>query len=183
MTHDGLDLHDKETLIRLVLAQVETIAALTKQCETLLARVGELEAKLACPPRRRIRRQQRPRAMASASRMPVRIDGCTRIRHQVVTSRRTPASIAAPMFATPAARLRSLRPYRNSSDQARRDAGDALWRRLPVLRQEVQGSATSGYAQGLAVRGKSAGPRHLSALHAGDRFRANGDVVVRHSRA
>ena len=43
MTREGLDSLDKETLIRLVLAQAETIAALTKQCETLLARVAELE--------------------------------------------------------------------------------------------------------------------------------------------
>jgi transposase len=51
MTHEGLDSLDKETLIRLVLAQAETIAALTKQCEMLLACVGELEAKLSLPPR------------------------------------------------------------------------------------------------------------------------------------
>ena len=46
MTREGLDSLDKETLICLVLTQAETIAALTKQCETLLARVAELEAKL-----------------------------------------------------------------------------------------------------------------------------------------
>src|SRR5208283_681377 len=51
MTREGLDSLDRETLIRLVLAQAETIAALTKQCETLLARVAELEAKLGLPPK------------------------------------------------------------------------------------------------------------------------------------
>ncbi|MBM3624737.1 MAG: IS66 family transposase [Alphaproteobacteria bacterium] len=51
MTREALDSLDKETLIRLVLAQAETIAALTKQCETLLARVAELEAKLGLPPK------------------------------------------------------------------------------------------------------------------------------------
>jgi hypothetical protein len=51
MAHEGLDSLDKETLICLVLTQAETIAALTKQCETLLARVAELEAKLGLPPR------------------------------------------------------------------------------------------------------------------------------------
>src|SRR5208283_2145332 len=86
-------------------------------------------------------------------------------------------------FATIAVRLRSLRSYRNSSDQAPRDASDALWRGLPVLRQEVQSGGAGGYAQGLAVRGESARPRHLFALHAGDRLRAIGDVVVRYSRA
>ena len=49
---------DKETLIRLVLAQAETIAAqaatiaaLTRQVEILTARVAELEARLGLPPR------------------------------------------------------------------------------------------------------------------------------------
>jgi len=51
MTHEGLDSLDKETLIRLILTQAETIAALTRQCETLLARVAELEAKLGLPPK------------------------------------------------------------------------------------------------------------------------------------
>jgi transposase len=51
MTREGLDSLDRETLIRLVLAQAETIVMLTKQCETLLARVTELEAKLGLPPK------------------------------------------------------------------------------------------------------------------------------------
>jgi transposase len=51
MTREGLDSLDKETLIRVVLAQAETIAALTKQCEALSARVAELEAKLGLPPK------------------------------------------------------------------------------------------------------------------------------------
>jgi transposase len=51
MTREGLESLDRETLIRLVLAQAETIAALTKQCERLLSRVAELEAKLGLPPK------------------------------------------------------------------------------------------------------------------------------------
>src|ERR1019366_1273586 len=51
MTREGLDSLDRETLIRLVLAQAETIVTLTKQCETLLTRVAELEAKLGLPPK------------------------------------------------------------------------------------------------------------------------------------
>jgi transposase len=51
MTREGLDSLDTGTLIRPVLAQAEAIAALTKQCETLLARVAELEAKLGLPPK------------------------------------------------------------------------------------------------------------------------------------
>ena len=43
MTREALDSLDKETLIRLVLAQVEAIAALTRECEALRARVAELE--------------------------------------------------------------------------------------------------------------------------------------------
>jgi hypothetical protein len=49
MTGEALDSLGKETLIRLVLARAETIAALTKQCEKLLACVAELEAKLGLP--------------------------------------------------------------------------------------------------------------------------------------
>jgi transposase len=49
MTREGLDSLDKETLIRLVLAQVEAIASLTRECEALRARVAELEAKLGLP--------------------------------------------------------------------------------------------------------------------------------------
>jgi transposase len=51
MTREGLDSLDRETLIRLILAQAETIVTLTKQCETLLARVVELEVKLGLPPK------------------------------------------------------------------------------------------------------------------------------------
>jgi transposase len=41
----------KETLIRLVLAQADTIGALTGQIEALAAQVAELEAKLGLPPK------------------------------------------------------------------------------------------------------------------------------------
>jgi transposase len=51
MTREGLDSLDREALFRLILAQAETIAALTQQCEALLARVAELEAKLGLPPK------------------------------------------------------------------------------------------------------------------------------------
>ena len=42
---------DRETLIRLVLSQAETIAALTRQVGKLTARVAELEARLGAPPK------------------------------------------------------------------------------------------------------------------------------------
>jgi transposase len=51
MNRDALDSLDKEALIRLVLAQAETIAALTGRVERLTARVAELEAKLGLPPK------------------------------------------------------------------------------------------------------------------------------------
>lgn len=51
MAHEALDSLDKETLIRLVLAQVEAIASLTRECEALRARVADLEAKLGLPPK------------------------------------------------------------------------------------------------------------------------------------
>ena len=51
MNREVLDSLDKESLIRLVLAQAETIAALTRQVEILTARVADLEAKLDLPPK------------------------------------------------------------------------------------------------------------------------------------
>lgn len=51
MNREAVDSLDKETLIRLVLSQAETIAALTRQVEILTVRVAELEAKLGLPPK------------------------------------------------------------------------------------------------------------------------------------
>ena len=51
MNREAVDSLDKETLIRLVLSQAETIAALTVQVEMLTARVAELEAKQGLPPK------------------------------------------------------------------------------------------------------------------------------------
>ena len=51
MNREALKSLDKETLIRLVLVQAQTISALTRQIEFLTARVGELEAKLGLPPK------------------------------------------------------------------------------------------------------------------------------------
>jgi transposase len=51
MNREALEALDKESLIRLVLAQAEMIAALTRQVEVLRARVAELEAKLGLPPK------------------------------------------------------------------------------------------------------------------------------------
>ena len=58
MNREALEALDKESLIRLVLARAETIAALTRQVEVLTAanaaltaRVAELEAKLGLPPK------------------------------------------------------------------------------------------------------------------------------------
>jgi transposase len=51
MNRGALESLDKETLIRLVLMQAQTISALTRQIEFLTARVSELEAKLGLPPK------------------------------------------------------------------------------------------------------------------------------------
>lgn len=55
MNREALEALDKESLIRLVLAQAEAhervVAGLTKQIEALTARVTELEAKLGLPPK------------------------------------------------------------------------------------------------------------------------------------
>ena len=51
MNREAVESLDKETLIRLVLSQAETIAALTRQVEMLTRRVAELEAKLGLPPK------------------------------------------------------------------------------------------------------------------------------------
>jgi transposase len=66
MTREGLDSLDKKTLTRLVLARAETIAAVTKQCETLLARAAELERKLGLPPKTPDNSSTPPRALAKA---------------------------------------------------------------------------------------------------------------------
>ena len=51
MEREAVESLDKETLIRVVLSQAETIAALTRQVEMLTARVAELEARLGLPPK------------------------------------------------------------------------------------------------------------------------------------
>lgn len=51
MNRESLGSLDKENLIRLVLTQAQSIAALTRQVEVLTARVAELEAKLGLPPK------------------------------------------------------------------------------------------------------------------------------------
>lgn len=51
MNREAVESLDKETLIRLVLSQAGTIAALTRQVEMLTTRVAELEAKLGLPPK------------------------------------------------------------------------------------------------------------------------------------
>jgi transposase len=51
MNREALESVDRETLIQLVLAQAEAIAALTRQVGSLTARVAELEAKLGLPPK------------------------------------------------------------------------------------------------------------------------------------
>ena len=50
MNREALLSLDKETPVRLVLAQAESIAVLTRQVEVLTARVAELEAKPGLPP-------------------------------------------------------------------------------------------------------------------------------------
>jgi len=49
MDRKAVESLDRETLIRLVLSQAETIAALTRQVEMLTVRVAELEARLGVP--------------------------------------------------------------------------------------------------------------------------------------
>jgi len=51
MDRKAVESLDRETLIRLVVSQAETITALTRQVEVLTARVAELEAKLDLPPK------------------------------------------------------------------------------------------------------------------------------------
>src|SRR5271157_3636806 len=51
MDRETLDSLDKETLIRLILSQVEAIERLTREVEALRADNGELRAKLNLPPK------------------------------------------------------------------------------------------------------------------------------------
>src|SRR5271165_6181555 len=83
--------------------------------------------------------------------------------------------------------LRELRPRRNPRDRARRDAGDAARRRLPVLRQALQGGAAARPGTGIAVRTEPARVRDVSALGPGHpagavERRAERPVRPRHQR-
>lgn len=51
MDRAALDSLDKETLVRLIMAQAEALAALRLECEGLRARIADLEAKLTLPPK------------------------------------------------------------------------------------------------------------------------------------
>ena len=129
---EELDSLDKETLIRLVLTQAETIAALIKQCETPLARVAELEAKLDLPPKTsdnsstpaeqgtktfgdniKAKSDGKRKSHAGAHRRPQPNPTSSRYFRDACLP-----ALRHRFFVTPATRLRSLRPYRNSSDQA-----------------------------------------------------------------
>ena len=88
INREALKALDKEPLIRLVLAQAEMIAALTKQVDALTARVTEFEAKLRLPLETPDNSSQRPskeqKPSAPAGRTPgsaqARIGRCTPIR-------------------------------------------------------------------------------------------------------
>ncbi len=51
MNRESLESLDRETLIQIILAQAETIAALTRQVGILSAEVAELKARLGLPPK------------------------------------------------------------------------------------------------------------------------------------
>ncbi len=94
MAREALDSLDKETLIRLVLAQVEAIASLTRECEALRARVAELEAKLGLPPKTPDNsstppsKGQKPSAAAAAKPKTKAHPGAHRPLHPNPTTRR-----------------------------------------------------------------------------------------------
>ena len=105
MNRDDLDSLDKEALIRLVLAQTDTIAALTRQVEMLTARLSRLETdnaslraenvalreELKLPPKTPDNSSKRShlairlrsgKARGGARRIPGRIVPCIRIRQK-----------------------------------------------------------------------------------------------------
>lgn len=114
MDREGLESLDKESLIRLVLAQAELIVSLTKQVEALTAanaaltaRVVELEAKLGLPPKtpdnssvplRRARSLRSPRRRAPRAKLiRARIGRCIPTRPVVSIAAPSAAGIAASM--------------------------------------------------------------------------------------
>jgi hypothetical protein len=93
MNRAALESLDKETLVTLVLAQAESIVALTRQVGILTARVAEFEARLGFyRRRRRTIPARRPRSRPSlragrparngASRIRARTSRCIPIRHR-----------------------------------------------------------------------------------------------------
>src|SRR5271157_1812361 len=66
-------------------------------------------------------------------------------------------------FGRPTKSLRDLRPDRNPRNPARRDARDLAGRRLPVLRQTLQGPSTRRLGAGIAIWAEPSRLRDLSA--------------------
>jgi transposase len=176
VNREALDSLDKEALIRLVLTQADTIAALNRQVGMLTARLPRLEAdngalraenaalreKLKLQERRRTIPARRPRkagsrrptrrrragARADAHRIPERTVPCIPIRRASATS----WPIIADMRDRPVERradpVPRLRPHRASPDQAGRHAGDAASRALPLCGQPFRAEAPADMPPG-----------------------------------
>src|SRR5271165_3847138 len=146
------------------------IASLMAQVAALTARLAELEAKLGLPPKtpdnssvppskgqkKSDQGQGQPtrRGASSAPSQPdLRAD-----RVGVCLPR-----LRLRRFERPAKSLRDLRPDRNPRNPARRDARDLAGRRLPVLRQTLQGPSARGLGAGIAIWAEPSRLRDLSA--------------------
>src|SRR4051794_25453901 len=170
-----LSLSEKDALITALLAQVQAQA---EQIAVLTARVAELEAKLSLPPKTPDNsstppsRGQKANGDGKARAKSKAHAGAHRPLHPNPTRRAGRAVPALP-------RRRDgrgpgggagLRPHR---DPPGGDAGDAARRRLPVLRQALQGLPAGRAGAGLAVRSQPARLRAVPAFRAGHPVRAS----------
>src|SRR5271165_1458183 len=153
------------------------IAALMTQVASLTARVAELEAKLGLPPKTPDNSSVPPSKGLKPSECSAPKDKAKPHAGAVLFIPTRPRSAKSwPAAAKAAGRMcpTSRKAYARvmigskSRDPARRDAGFFIWRRLPMLRQALQGRTAGRVGAGVAVRAEPARLCGLSALRSGD---------------
>src|SRR5271165_2790542 len=149
-------------------------ASLTAQVAALTARLAELEAKLGLPPKTpdnssvppsKGQKKSEPSTPKAKANPPRRGASSAPFQPDLRADR---VGVCLPRlrlrrFERPAKSLRDLRPDRNPRNPARRDARDLAGRRLPVLRQTLQGPSARRLGAGIAIWAKPSRLRDLSA--------------------
>ena len=208
MNREALDSLDKEALIRLVLTQAETIAALNRQVEMLTARLSRLEAdngalraenaalreklKLpaktpdnsSTPPSQGRKPSADPAAASGSTGRRTSHPGAHRPLHPDPTRKRDILADHCRHCGTdlPSVAQTPFHAYDHIElPPIKPDvhAGDAVSRALPLLRPAVPGRSAGRHAARLAVRSEPAGLCHLSAVRPCDLVRAADAADVR----